>query len=248
MESQNDILNELQTLSPTLVALQKINVYQVPNGYFDILSADILSTLKIEENDFVTHQTITDVPHGYFDTLADTILNKIKLQETDDANTEIKTISPMLHSLQKQQVYSVPIGYFDNLTNDILTKVQPQQTKVVAITATRFRIMKYAVAAVFTGIIAFGAFKFTAPNTTLDIATKNGLVIAEKNSFDTELAKISDDDIAKYLETNTEDFDAALVASTTDDDATLPTQEDYLTDEKALDNYLDNINLNDLKN
>ena len=96
MESQKDILTELQTLSPTLVALQKIQVYTVPSGYFDILSADILSTLKIEENNFANHQTISDVPAGYFDTLADNILSKIKFQETDDAATEIKSISPML--------------------------------------------------------------------------------------------------------------------------------------------------------
>ena len=36
MENITEILNELQSLSPTLAGLQGLNVYTVPNGYFDV--------------------------------------------------------------------------------------------------------------------------------------------------------------------------------------------------------------------
>jgi len=66
-------------------------------------------------------------------------------------------------------------------------------------------------------------------------------------NVDEELAKISDDDIIKFLQANGTDVDAALVANKMDE-TELPSQEDYLSDDKALDKFLDNVDLNDLKN
>jgi hypothetical protein len=61
------------------------------------------------------------------------------------------------------------------------------------------------------------------------------------------MAKVTNTDIVNYLENNGSDMDEALVATTIDENE-LPTEEDYLTDDKALDKYLDNIDVNDLKN
>ena len=49
MENRTEILNELQSLSPTLAGLQGLNVYTVPNGYFDVLSEDILHTIQLAQ-------------------------------------------------------------------------------------------------------------------------------------------------------------------------------------------------------
>ena len=65
---------------------------------------------------------------------------------------------------------------------------------------------------------------------------------------DKELDKVMDDDMIKYLETNGENIDAVSVASNTLNENDLPSQDDYLNDDKALDNYLDNINSGNLKN
>jgi len=73
------------------------------------------------------------------------------------------------------------------------------------------------------------------------------LAIAKNNSFDTELDKLTDEDIVKYLSNSSTDADVALIVNAVDENE-LPTQEDYLTDEKALDNFLDNVNLENLKN
>ena len=66
-------------------------------------------------------------------------------------------------------------------------------------------------------------------------------------NVDQELANISDADIVKYLEATGTDVKAAIVANSVDENE-LPSQEDYLMDDKALDKYLNSINLNDLKN
>jgi major membrane immunogen (membrane-anchored lipoprotein) len=249
MENRTDILNELQSLSPTLVGLQKVNVYTVPLGYFDMLSNDILATLNIEQNNFLPNikKQIGDVPQGYFNSLADNILTKIKQQQVDNVSEELRSISPMLYSIQNQNVYTVPKNYFENLSDELVEKVQPTQAKVISITKRKFFVIKYAVAAVFTGVIMFGVFKFTATTNSLDESTTKGLTIAKENRFDTELDKISDDEIVKYLEADGVDVDDALLAAVVDEKE-IPTQQDNLTDEKTLDSYLDNINLEDLKN
>ena len=247
MENRSAILNELQSLSPTLAGLHGVNVYTVPNGYFDVLSEDILHTIQLAQYGVIysaQKKDPTDVPQGYFENLADTILAKIK--QVDNVSGELRRLSPMLYSAQNENVYTVPKNYFEQLHTELVEKVQPQQTIVTAMRKRNFTFIKYAVAAVFIGIITFGAFKFTTAN-KLDDTTKQGLAIAKNNSFDTELDKLTDEDIVKYLSNSSTDADVALIVNVIDENE-LPTQEDYLTDEKALDNFLDNVNLENLKN
>jgi hypothetical protein len=102
------------------------------------------------------------------------------------------------------------------------------------------------VAAVFTGVIALGVYQFTANETkVLPDFYANAQQIKD---VDAELAKVSDDDIIKYLQANGENIDAQTLASNITNESELPEQVDYLTDDKALDKFLDNIDINELKN
>jgi hypothetical protein len=246
MENRIDILNELQALSPTIAALEKVNVFTVPLGYFEYLSADILMGIESENGLSNTTSSETDVPTGYFDTLAGSILAKIKATETEDAATEIKALSPMLYSIQKENVFEVPQGYFEGLSKTVLNAANPQ-AKVFTMKRRTATFFKYAVAAVFTGAMALGVLKFTSGpsvNNQLPDYVTAGLQVQD---VDQELAKISDADIVKFLEANGTDVKAAMVAGSIDENE-LPSQEDYLLDDKALDKYLNSINVDNLKN
>ena len=246
MENRTDILNELQALSPTVAALEKINVFTVPQGYFEYLSADILMGIETEKGLSNIASSEADVPAGYFDTLAGSILAKIKATETEDTATEIRALSPMLYSIQNENVYEVPQGYFENLSGTVLNTVNPQ-TKVVSMKRHTTAFFKYAVAAAFTGVMALGVFKFTGNSTEkieLPAYVTAGLQVQD---VDQELTKISDADIVKFLESGSTDVKAAYVANSIDENE-LPTEEDYLLDEKALDKYLNTINIDKLKN
>ncbi len=292
MEISKNILNELKELSPVIAGIQKVNVFTVPNGYFNRLAKDILAGISEDENNLlgsVPNQAALQVPQGYFDSLADNILNKIKGEESiaielkglspllygipqknvfavpqgyfdsladnilnstnedTGAAKELKELSSTLHSIQNKNVYTIPDNYFEKLSAKIPGSVQPQQAKVVTMSKRTALILKYAAAAVFTGVIALGVYKFTGNKTEVDQVVAQGNQIARDNKFDEELAKVTDADIVKYLEENGSDADVALVVNTIDENE-LPTEEDYLTNDKALDNYLDNINLNGLKN
>ena len=246
MENRNDILNELKELSPTIAAMEKVHVFTVPPGYFEHLGADILMGIETENGIAKTTASVSDVPAGYFDGLAGSILAKIKTQETEDAATEIRALSPMLYSIQNDHVFEVPAGYFEGLNETVLNTVNPQ-AKVVSIKRHTTAFFKYAVAAAFTGVMALGVFKFTS-NTDekieLPAYVTDGLKVQD---VDQELTKISDADIVKFLEANGTDVKTAMVAGSIDEHE-LPSQEDYLLDEKALDKYLNSINIDELKN
>lgn len=247
MENKEYILNELMELSKTVASINKVNVFTVPDGYFSFLPDDIMLGIKTE-NGLVTGTTTTTgahVPAGYFDSLANNILQKIKTGQTQTAAEEIRALSPMLYSIQSENVFDVPAGYFSNTANEILHKARPK-ARVVKLQKRSSTFLKYAVAAVFTGAMAMAVFKFTG-NSNKNILpqyVKEGMQI---NDVDGELSKISDADIVKYLEETGTDVKAAIVANSVDENV-LPSQEDYLQDEKALDKYLNSINIDDLKN
>lgn len=295
MQTSIDILNELKELSPFLAGMEKINVFTVPDGYFEELADQLLSFSGGGESAFfseISKQQQQEVPPGYFDNLAESIMTKIRAAENitaaDELQTlspalygiqnknvfevplgyfeslgdmifakihnhanitaaqELRTLSPMLYSVQNENVFEVPKGYFAELPGDILTKVKP--AKLVTMRRRSSSFIKYAVAAAFTGMMALGIFKFTGTQVQSFRALPNYVVDGLKpHDIDQELANVSDVEIEKYLESTGTDVKSALVANSVDE-STLPSQDDYLLDEKTLDNYLNSINANDLKN
>ena len=245
MENRTDILNELKTISPLLAGMEKVNVFTVPAGYFEDLSDYVFMSILGNGGGILNTISRKDparVPDGYFEKLADSILNRIRKEQSDTAADELKTLSPMLYSIQDVPVYAVPEDYFNGLANNILHKIQVRKSSLSVVSRTSAVFMRYAVAAVFTGAMALGVFKFSSSP-----ISKNGDTAWSMN-VDKELDKVSDDDMIKYLENNGENVDAITVASKTLDENDLPSQSDYLNDDKALDNYLDNVNTNNSKN
>ena len=57
------------------------------------------------------------------------------------------------------------------------------------------------------------------------------------------IATLSDEEIIKYLEKTGNDVDNEVLTTNIDDNA-LPTPNDYLMDEKTLDNYIDQTDRN----
>jgi len=252
MKLSTDILNELTAISPLIAGMERVNVFTVPGGYFEGLAAGILASVKEKKRSLinsVSNEPSFEVPQGYFDSLADNIMARIKAEENAPAADELRKLSPMLYSIQNENVFEVPKGYFDTLSDNILAQVKPQETKVVNMSRRSSSFLKYAVAAVFTGVMALGVFQLTdnGKNTVVNSIIAEGTQIAKENKFDEELSKLTDADIVKYLEATGTDVNAAVVANSMDENE-LPSQEEYLMDEQALDKYLNSINVDDTKN
>ncbi len=126
MQNNIDILTELKELSPTLAAIEKVNVFRVPEGYFEQLSTDILIGIETENglNNMTVSPAVADLPAGYFDSLAASILTKIKAQENEDTITEISALSPELLSIKHAATFEVLPGYFDTFADSVLAKIK----------------------------------------------------------------------------------------------------------------------------
>lgn len=249
MKESTEILNELKAISPALAAMEKVNVFSVPEGYFIGLDNKIATTVFLQQGKKTDFQK---VPEGYFDSLSSKILSKIK-EEEESAEGEIKSISPALHYLKEENVFEIPEGYFDNLSSKILSRIKSENTKVISLNSSR-KWWKYAAAAVVAGIITIFSYQLfntqnPGSNQTSIIASAGMpeyLQLASQYKtvaqINQGIASLSDDEIASYLERNTTILDdEALIKNT--DTKELPTADDYLIDDNALNNYLQKINV-----
>lgn len=243
------IYNELKEISPFLAEMERVNVYAVPENYFEVFAEQILRTTNPLYSLPASEPHFSEVPEGYFESLPLNILNKIKSLESNGAE-QISEMSPMLYSVQNKNVYSVPKGYFENFPSTIIKAVRPQ-AKVVAMTR-RATIWKYARAAVVAGIVAVSALwviNNPSQNPAVTAGTKVNIIpsyfkdaVQYKNEQQIEdgIAKLDDEDIIKYLETTGNNSDDDFLATSVQDND-LPAEEDYLINDKALDIYLGNM-------
>ncbi len=246
MKSGKEISEELLSISPVLAGLEKLNPFTVPAGYFENLS-DVLLIISRNEESFPgipSNKNVFGVPGGYFENLAENILGKIRNEAIETPSVELRNLSPLLYSVQNENVFEVPKGYFDHLPGNVLEKIAPQQARIVSLKVRS--LVKYAVAAMLTGMVALGVYKYmdrsnNGTTTITPIATLEPFVEKGKNmtedQFNKALDNLSSEDIGKYLEKHADESDVAFLESGIDENS-LPNEEDYLLDEKTLDNFI----------
>ncbi len=120
MKFNNDILNELETLSPLLANSSRKNIFFVPPAYFDSLCDTILMCV-LEVQDTVLPEMGPDIPEGYFENLSHSILHKIKMQGQN--NKEDETLPLFLQDNRSINPFAVPQGYFDSLSINVIQKI-----------------------------------------------------------------------------------------------------------------------------
>ena len=192
------------------------------------------------------------VPDGYFDSLSAQILSKIKNEELTNAAEEIQKVSPVLFSLKDKNVFTIPDGYFEEISQNILRKLNHQPAKVVSIKRAK-SFWKYAAAAVLTGAIAISSLQIF--NSSPDMIKNNSVVTESsglpdyiRSSFqyktpeqvNAAITTLSDDEIINYLEIHGNIMDNDALTKDMDTKQ-LPAASDYLTDDNALNNYLNTI-------
>ena len=247
MEKGSEILNELQIISPYLAEIGKVNVFQVPENYFEELPIKALTNIFLHIDEKNSDQ---QVPEGYFDRLSDKILLKIRKEDQQSAKEEISIISPILSSLKDKNVFTVPHGYFEKLGDSVHAKLKPGEAKIIPLSTVK-KWWKYAAAAVIAGALTVGSFQIF--NNKSNREDGNSVLTASipdyiKLSFqyktpeqlDQGIASLSDDEIATYLEKHGNIMDDEML--TNDIDANeLPSPDDYLIDDSTLNNFLNTI-------
>ena len=238
----------------------------VPNGYFDNLAKNIIQKIKTQQPEIVNEtsdegsvllnnlskKNVFEIPVNYFDSLGADILSKINATEND--SEELKQIAPLLYRCNKENVGGIPAGYFDNLSEAILKKTADKTSgKVVAISG-RFSVVKYAVAAIFIGAISMVVFRYyekpanisIQEYAALDSSVEKGKAMDDAKFTET-LNNLSEEDIANYLQKTGTEADVALLSSSVDENS-VPSQEEYLINDKTLENFIIDVEARQFNN
>lgn len=115
--SNNDFAKDQDYLLSFVKDLPAKTPYLAPKGYFENLENNILTAVKIEEEENIINFFINSLPKnnafkapiGYFNTFANNLINKIALS---------KNIG--VESYSKTTPYKTPDQYFNNLASNIL--------------------------------------------------------------------------------------------------------------------------------
>ena len=124
MYQPDNILNELKELSATVANIARVNVFKVPEGYFDTLSSRVLLQVHAADAEDVMAINEASVPEGYFENLAGNIMARIKKELLSDAVTETKNISELVAGIGNKNIYSVPLQYFEELSGSIFAQTK----------------------------------------------------------------------------------------------------------------------------
>lgn len=222
MTTSAEILQELQTISPLLAKMDKNNVFSYPDGYFDTLSIDVFKTIAASD----TNIKALSVPEGYFNNLSTTILNKIKA--IDNPSEELRSLSPMLYSIQNENVFTVPRGYFTGLQDTILSQVAP---KAKSVRMKSNFIWKYAAAAVLTGVIGISSLLVynkseTVSDNNITSYIQEASQIKNESQLNAAITMLSDEEIIKYLETTGSETDNEVLTQSIEEKE-LPDKSDF---------------------
>jgi hypothetical protein len=228
MKQDPYILNELKEIAPSLLDINRNEVYVPPVGYFHHFAMQMQQRLASNEQ-------VQIVPQDYFNELSSNILSRIqKAAVANPSSTlEEKDVSfPLLEQLNKANPYTVPANYFEQLA--INPRLENKEAKVVQMTSFR-RIVTYAAAACFVGLISITAIKLLSKPAIIEPSIANACT-----NIDDCVAGIDDQAIQQYLKNN------STVEEMIDDVETVkPASDEELIDEidnKDLDNLIKQLN------
>jgi len=210
-ETTNTSANGPETVSPLLAGAEKNNVYSVPEEYFDGLAGKILNRIKAQETNSAKEELELlspllgqlgkknpfTSPEGYFNDFSENIVAGVKA--IDFVNEELENLSPLMAGLKSRQVYEVPDGYFDTSATAILDKIKKQPAAKVVSIGFGKKIMRYAAAAVVAGIVVAAGYIISSK----PAAIENTLANKVNNWDSANVAKIPDQEIESFLNTNT---------------------------------------------
>ncbi|PUZ27722.1 hypothetical protein GA0116948_10627 [Chitinophaga costaii] len=188
--------------------------FSVPEGYFTALPEQVMQRIRHAENDEVETilnglpkvNPLSQPAPAYFNQLSAQVLQRIHQENAGDALEEAREVDRILTGLPKNNPFTpAPPTYFAQLGSQVMEHIRQAEGpgKIVVLPARKSWI-KWAVAACSIGVLATVG-TFLLRNNTI--------------SLDTQLSKISDQELVDYLQTHTDEFDNdaiyANVATTT---------------------------------
>lgn len=187
----------------SLDKIAKINVFKVPQDYFEELTMTILKQTQNESKSNINQKLKTPfaMPDGYFGGLSAKIMGRI--EQIEKKNIDLESIERVnifkvpenyfqelelntnIERFGKTNIFKVPESYFEILSEKILSNVAPKETKTIKVNWWQTSQIRWSAAASVVLMVGlwFGIPQFTKDKTEL------------------ALEKVSNAEIKSYLET-----------------------------------------------
>jgi len=132
MQRKENISEELRGISGIVADISRVELFEVPQGYFEGLdgrimerimtmeSAEGLSPVLLEARD----KPAFTVPEGYFEGFALGMLARIHAMHAGEAGEELAALSPLLSGIGKKTPFRAPEGYFNESLIDMGSLLQ----------------------------------------------------------------------------------------------------------------------------
>lgn len=207
MNSNDNILQELNELGSSLSPLLHLKTYEVPAHYFNNLATAVLKNIEPNEHNetalvlnTISKEAAFTTPSGYFDRLDETIMDGIRQHpDYQSSSEEILPISPTLAGIQKINPYHTPVGYFDKIAENFNQEKNTfSDIRVISITNRKW--FRMAVAAVTISFFAMTGIFYLTQNNKVD-PTKNPDRWMSKN-----IRPLSTQDIDAFIYANDPGF------------------------------------------
>ncbi len=148
--NNNNNIEELKALAPTLASIPKENPYKVPMNYFENLDATITKNAVAASLDTIAQENPFFVPANYFDELPGMIEKRIHGLQLED--------------IAKENPFEVPTGYFEHLNSAITDNVIASKKQKGFEWIGIFNRPKLAVSFATLTLAVFVVFKFVSFN------------------------------------------------------------------------------------
>lgn len=211
METRENILKELKEVAPVLASMPKVNLYSVPDGYFDAFATNFFQQMsagkvKTELETIAPvlagagKKEMAEVPSGYFKSFPLELLNRIRAEEVA---RELQQTAPILSGLQKPVLPEVPADYFSSFPTKMMQQVAVAQKTTPRTTMPQWietinQGLEKLLSVVFKPKYSF-AFAATA---SVIILSAVFLLKVQQNCADIEckMAQLSDEELNSYLQ------------------------------------------------
>jgi hypothetical protein len=227
MNQENQILEELQEISPLVSNIPRTTPYIIDSDYFANVPATLYGITEVK-NPYT-------VSSDYFQDFTASIYKKCKVA---DENNSAPTLD-----LLKQNPFNLPENYFEQFEAQLQNQLKGNKRQGLL---ARIGPWKYwSAAASIIGIIGFSIFTFlNAGSQKEDWKTSwnEAKKIINEGNLESEFNSINAEEMAAYLTEQGHDVDAAVTACIAEESD----QEDGLFDienEKGIEAFLNNTNL-----
>ena len=194
---------------PALAAMEKTNPFTVPENYFDELSEQLQTRIRIEALANKDAGTTFKIPEAYFDTLEDRIYSSIRFET--------------LREDLPADGFSVPDRYFESLQERIIENTSAKTEGGAIVRRLVPGWIKYAAAACITTFIGLAVYQTN---------------FQPADAVHSQLSEIPDEAIVKYLQVSSGPADGATITESFDKMRDLSALSPDLSD-KEIENYLE---------